>query len=75
MLAIYLGDPRVLMGLESIRGRRPAGLRGPSLETLMHQINLEASRVRRLSIAVQVRRNLIGATEQGPAPGQARAHG
>jgi hypothetical protein len=42
----------------------------------MHQINLEAGRpVGRASIAVQVRRNLIGAAEQEPAPGQARADG
>ena len=33
MLAVYLGDPRALMRLESIGGRRPAGLRGPILET------------------------------------------
>jgi hypothetical protein len=42
----------------------------------MHQINLEAGRpVGRPSIAVQARRNLIGATEQEPAPRQALAHG
>jgi hypothetical protein len=42
----------------------------------MHQINLEADRpVGRPSIAVQARRNLIGAAEQQPAPGQARADG
>jgi hypothetical protein len=33
MLAIYLGDPRVLMRLEPIGGRRPADLRGPIHET------------------------------------------
>jgi hypothetical protein len=33
MLAVYLGDPRVLMRLKSIRGRRPADLRAPILET------------------------------------------
>ena len=38
----------------------------------MHEINLEAGAP---AIAVQARRNLIGATEHGPAPGQARAHG
>jgi hypothetical protein len=42
----------------------------------MHEINLEAGRpVGGPSIAVQARRNLIGATEQEPAPGQARADG
>jgi hypothetical protein len=42
----------------------------------MHEINLEAGRpVGRPSIAVQALRNLIGAAEQEPAPGQARAHG
>jgi hypothetical protein len=40
-----------------------------------HQINLEADRpVDRPSIAVQARRNLIGAAEPA-APGQARADG
>jgi hypothetical protein len=33
MLAVYLAAPHVLMRLESIRGRRPADLRGPNLET------------------------------------------
>jgi hypothetical protein len=33
MLAVYLGDPRVLMRLEPIRGRRPADPRGPILKT------------------------------------------
>jgi hypothetical protein len=33
MLAVYLGDPRVLMRLEPIGGRRPADFRGPILET------------------------------------------
>jgi hypothetical protein len=42
----------------------------------MHEINLQVGRpVGRSSIAVQARRNLIGATEQEPAPGQARAGG
>jgi hypothetical protein len=41
----------------------------------MHQINLEAGRPADRPSILQARRNLIGATEQEPAPGQARADG
>jgi hypothetical protein len=76
MLAVYLGDPRVLMRLESIGVRRLADPRGHDPCDLMHEINLEAGRpLGRPSIAVQALRNLIGAAQQEPAPGQAHAHG
>ena len=72
LLVVYLGDPRGLLRPESIAVRRLADLRSHDPCDLMHEINLEAGHP---SIAVQALWNLIGAAEQEPAPGQARAHG